>query len=122
MEIVNKTIGKEHVEFEAINKSFLFTKKVGWIRIFQQLDDPCHFQIEDFYLDPKFRNRGIGKDLLTTAEKFIEETYNAKIITVYPAPEGEESLSRSTLYKIYEKLGFELEPSTMAYRKVLNKN
>lgn len=67
-----------------------------------------HFRIEDFIVDKKERNRGLGQRLLKTAIKWAKKL-NASHIDLTSRPE------RITANYLYQKFGF-LKRKTNVYR------
>ena len=100
--------GRINIVFKEMKIGLFHHEKleIGNIDIVEINKDLHHFQIVDFYVDPQYRNSGIGKKLLTKAERYIIKKHHATLLTVVPARQLDAKVPTEHLYLIYEKLGF----------------
>ena len=95
-------------------------KEIGHliIRVYSA-DDVIQSRIDAFYVEPKYRNQGYGKKMFKQAIAELKKLKCYRLI-VYPHPEPKEfekALPYSTLYNIYEKLGFHFTNDKFDYNK-----
>jgi GNAT superfamily N-acetyltransferase len=105
-EIESTKLFKSFISAKAYKKGFIRKIEVGEIGLAQSCD---YFLIRYFHVKEKYRNKGVGKELLNT---IIEElqTENYSYIEVVPNSdpyEGESYIDNEKLYSIYQHLGFE---------------
>lgn len=79
---------------------------VKFIDLLEQ--DKRYAQIEFFRVHEKFRNQGIGKQLLQCVKEELKQS-GCEYILVYPNSdpyEGESYFESEELYEVYQHLGF----------------
>lgn len=120
---LNKTYGcvnRQHLSkrlFSTFNSNnyliniFTIGDTIDFLNLFKTKFHPvdsgvCLF---DFYVDPKFRNKGLGKLILETIRK-ISERLN---IPVYLIPIQTDTISIDVLRKLYHSFGFNRESDSL---------
>ena len=68
--------------------------------IYNDLHKEPYALLEDVFVDEKYRQKGLGRELV---EKVIKEAKNKKCYKII----GSSRKSRDSVHKFYEKIGFE---------------
>lgn len=105
-EIESTKLFNHFISAKAYKNGIIRKIDVGEIGLAQEHD---YFLIRYFQVKEKYRNKGVGKELLNTIIRELQNV-NYSYIEVVPNSdpyEGESYIDNEKLYSIYQHLGFE---------------
>lgn len=117
---------ESHYLYKSCLVSYKLKKRtIGRIRILQL--PMSIYVLYDFFVFPKFRNKGYGTKIITFALKYIKKTTCRARILIQPGPfdmingkltaiqTGEERAKRlQLLLKLYQRVGFKTAPKAIS--------
>lgn len=97
LESLTRQMDEGHVYFIAFDNA----TPAGYVSV--QQEAPHSFHLQKIYVLPEYQGQGIGRLLLRTAEKFVQQTYNAPWTLRLNVNRNNTALS------FYRKEGFDIE-------------